>query len=274
MSVPPHDPLLNARLTGYTRKGFSVRYQACRPKPPAALADVLLGLAGTRRPDLVVDLGSGTGISTRIWAAHAGRVIGVEPLDEMREITEAGERFPNVEFRSGVAQHTGLPAASADIVTCAQSLHHTEPRGTLAEVGRILKPGGVFAAYDYDVPPLVHWQVELVFAEFMNRVDELRARRGIRSEQQRWGKDEHAERMRESGTFRYLDELVLHSTEPCTAERWVDFACSIGIVLPLLDLGLSDDELGLIPLREISARILGDTRLPWHVSYRVRVGVK
>ena len=80
--------------------------------------------------------------------------------------------------------------------------------------------------------------------------------------------------MRESGTFRYLDELVLHNTEPCTAERWVDFACSIGIVLPLLDLGLSDDELGLIPLREISARILGDTGLPWHVSYRVRVGVK
>jgi hypothetical protein len=80
--------------------------------------------------------------------------------------------------------------------------------------------------------------------------------------------------MRESGTFRYLNEFVLHNTEPCTAERWVDFACSIGIVLPVLDLGLSDDELGLTPLREISARILGDPGLPWHVGYRARVGVK
>jgi len=274
MSVPPHDPLLNARLSGYTRKGFSARYQAHRPKPPAALVDVLLGLAGTRHPDLVVDLGSGTGISTRIWAAHAGRVIGVEPLDEMREIAEAGERFPNVEFRPGVAQRTGLPAASADLVTCAQSLHHSEPQGTLAEVGRILKPRGVFAAYDYDWPPLVHWEVELVFLEFMNRVHELRARHGIRSEQQRWDKDEHAERMRKSGTFRYVKEFVLHNTEPCTAERWVGFACSISSVLPVLDLGLSDDELGLTPLREISTRIFGDSGLPWHVSYRLRVGVK
>jgi SAM-dependent methyltransferase len=274
MSVPPHDPLLNAKLTGYTRTGFSAGYQAHRPKPPAALVDVLLRLAGTRRPALVVDLGSGTGISSRIWAPHAARVIGVEPLDEMRGIAEAGERFPNVEFRGGVAQRTGLPASSADIVTCAQSLHHTEPQGTLAEVGRILKPGGVFAAYDYDWPPLVHVEVELVFAEFMSRVHELRARHGIKSQQQQWGKDEHAERMRKSGAFRYLREFVLHNTEPCTAERWVGFACSIGIVLPVLDLGLTDDEVGLTPLREISARILGDAGLPWHVSYRVRVGVK
>ena len=111
MSLTPHDPLLNARLTGYTREGFSAKYQAFRPKPPAALVDMLLRLAGTRRPDLVVDLGSGTGISTRIWAPYARQVIGVEPLPEMRQVAEAGERFPNVEFRAGVAQRTGLPAA-------------------------------------------------------------------------------------------------------------------------------------------------------------------
>ena len=274
MSLPPHDPLLNAKLAGYTRKGFSARYQACRPKPPGALVELLLRLAGTRRPHVVVDLGSGTGISTRIWAAHARQVIGVEPLDEMREIAETGDQFPNVEFRPGVAQRTGLPAASADIVTCAQSLHHAEPQGTLAEVDRILKVGGVFAAYDYDWPPLVHWEVELAFAEFINRVHELRARHGIRSEQQRWSKEEHVERMQRSSMFRYLKEIVLHNTEPCTAERLIGFACSIGFVLPVLDLGLPDDELSLTPLREISARVLGDTGLPWHVSYRVRVGVK
>ena len=37
-------------------------------------------------------------------------------------------------------------------MTCAQSLHHVEPEGTLAEIGRILRVGGVFAAYDYDWP--------------------------------------------------------------------------------------------------------------------------
>jgi SAM-dependent methyltransferase len=117
MSLPPHDPLLNVRRTGYTRSGFGARYHAHRPKPPAALVDVLL--------------------------QHASA---------------------NVSFKAGVAQQTGIPDGAADIVTCAQSLHHTEPAGTMAEIGRILRPGGVFAAYDYDWPPMVHWETNQAFA--------------------------------------------------------------------------------------------------------------
>jgi predicted O-methyltransferase YrrM len=99
MSVPPHDPLLNARRTGYTRRGFAEQYHAHRPKPPSALVDFLLQLAGTRRPHLVVDLGSGPGISTTIWAAHAERVVGIEPLDEMRTIAQDGNTAPSVSYR-------------------------------------------------------------------------------------------------------------------------------------------------------------------------------
>ena len=49
---------------------------------------------------------------------------------------------------------------------------------------------------------------------------------------------------------------------------------TIRIVLPVLDLGLSDAELGLTALRGAAERTLGSQGLPWHVSYRVRVGVK
>jgi SAM-dependent methyltransferase len=274
MSRPPHDPLLNAQRTGYTRSGFGARYHAYRPRPPAVLIDVLLQLARVTHPALVVDLGSGTGISTGIWAARAERVIGIEPLDEMRTIAEAEPHAPNVRFQPGVAQATGLPDGVADIVTCAQSLHHTEPDGTLAEIGRILRVGGVFAAYDYNWPPVVHGEAERAFAAFMDRVFALRKQHGIRSEQQQWGKDEHLLRMRNSGQFRHLNEILLHSVEPCTAERWVGFAHTVAVVLPVLDLGLSDDELGLRAFREAAERTLGDQGLPWYVSYRVRVGVK
>ena len=274
MSVPPHDPLLNARRTGYTRRGFGAQYHAHRPKPPAVLVDLLLQLAGARRPRLVVDLGSGTGISTTIWAPHAERVIGIEPLDEMWKIAEGGNTSPSVSFRAGVAQRTGVPDGAADIVTCAQSLHHTEPAGTLGEIGRILRVGGVFAAYDYDWPPMVHWEANRAFAAFMDGVRTLRKKHGIESEQEQWGKDEHVGRMRRSGLFRHVSEISLHNVERCTAERWVGFAQTIGIVLPVLDLGLSDDELGLTALREVAERTLGLEGLPWYVSYRVRVGVK
>jgi glc operon protein GlcG len=52
-----HDPLANARLTGYWRPGFAARYDECRPRPPTVLADVLRRLARIERPALVVDLG-------------------------------------------------------------------------------------------------------------------------------------------------------------------------------------------------------------------------
>jgi len=54
----------------------------------------------------------------------------------------------------------------------------------------------------------------------------------------------------------------------------VGFARTIGVVLPVLDLGLSDDELGLTALREVAEGTLGSEGLPWYASYHVRVGVK
>jgi hypothetical protein len=59
------------------------------------------------------------------------------------------------------------------------------------------------------------------------------------------------------------DQPPLHNVKRCTAERWVGFARTIGTVLPVLDLGLSDDELGLTALRRVAERALGTEGLPW-----------
>jgi len=267
------DPLANARLTGYTRPGFAAAYHAHRPRPPAALVPLLLRLAGRSRAALVVDLGAGTGLSTVLWAEHADRVIGVEPLDEMRGVAATQAAAATVAYRPGVAQATGLPAGAADIVTCAQSLHDMEPGGTLAEVSRLLRGGGVFAAYDYDWPPVVDPEAEEAFLAFVGRVRALRERHGITSAMRQWDKAGHLDRLRASGRFRYVRELLLHHVEPCSAERWVGFALTLGPVIPLLDLGLDDDDLGLPPLREAARRAFGGGARPWHVSYRVAVGL-
>lgn len=173
-----------------------------------------------------------------------------------------------------MAQDTGVPSGAADIVTCGQSLHDMEPDGTLAEVHRILKPGGVFAAYDYDWPPIVHPEAEQAFFAFVDRVLALRATHAIKSDMQQWRKQEHLERLGRDGKFRYVRELALHQRERCTAERWVGFALTLGHVPPVQDLGLSDAELGLDELRRVADRTLGERGLPWYVSYRVRAAVK
>src|SRR5215208_3354063 len=74
--------------SGYDRPGFAERYDRYRPRPPLAVLDLLPPLAGVDRPRLVVDLGSGTGLSTRFWAERAEEVVGVEPNARMRAFAE------------------------------------------------------------------------------------------------------------------------------------------------------------------------------------------
>jgi ubiquinone/menaquinone biosynthesis C-methylase UbiE len=180
----------------------------------------------------------------------------------MRRKAEANNTAPQVRFQFGFAHQTGLPGGSADIVTCSQALHWMEPESTFTEVARILRPGGVFAAYDYDWPPTVHWEAERAFLTFMERIRELRNTYTITSDMQQWAKHEHLARMRASQRFRYVKEILLHNTEPCTAERWAGFALTLGHVVPVLTLGLSDTELGLDEFRHVAQQTLGNKGLP------------
>jgi hypothetical protein len=91
---------------------------------------------------------------------------------------------------------------------------------------------------------------------------------------QQWTKSEHLARLHASGQFRYIREVLLHSTGVGTADGLVGFARTLGHVSRLLDLGFSDAELGLDKLRQVAERTLGDSGLPCYFSYRIRVGMK
>ena len=134
--------------------GFADLYDTVRPVPPIALADVINEYAGGQ-PSLVVDLGSGTGLSTR-WASRwAAEVVGVEPSDDMRVRAAAVTTETNVRYESGWSSATDLPDGCADVVLAVQALHWMDPTPTFTEVARMLRPGGVFAALDCDWPPSI-----------------------------------------------------------------------------------------------------------------------
>ncbi|HVN61526.1 MAG TPA: class I SAM-dependent methyltransferase [Gaiellaceae bacterium] len=257
--------------SGYLREGFAAHYDRYRPRPPEALLDSLLQLARVERAALVVDLGAGTGLSTRAWAGCADRVVGVEPNPAMRVEAERLTEAANVELVGAFAYDTGLPGGTADVVTCSQSLHWMEPRPTFAEAARLLRPGGVFAAYDYDVIPVCDWEVEEAYAALLERRRALREELRIQRGADRYAKNGHLDRIRESGEFRYCREFLLQSVEEGGAERIEGFARSLG--LPVADATL-EERLRYDELREVAERVWGDRVVPFRFGYRVRVGIR
>lgn len=221
------------------------------------------------RPAIVVDLGSGTGLSTRVWVGRAERVVGVEPDRGMRAYASARG---GPEYVAGESGSTGLPDGCADLVTCSQSLHWMDPRPTFAEAARILRPGGVFAAYDYDPVPVVDPGVDAVFEAVLERAEERRRGEAVLAPwptRHRIRKDEHLANMRVAGVFRHVRELVAHSVEEGDADRLLGYLASLGEVAMR-----GAEDIGLAELERVARRRLGDRAVPWWIGYRVRIGVR
>jgi ubiquinone/menaquinone biosynthesis C-methylase UbiE len=265
-------PDFSANIDRFT--GFANHYDKFRPQPPAALADILCSLAQTPRPQLVVDLGSGTGLSTRYWADKAEQVIGVEPTLDMREQAQVQTEAGNVSYREGFSHQTGLPDSCVQIVTCSQSLHWMEPQSTFEESRRILVPGGVFAAYDYDWPPTTsNWEADAAYEACSARIDEVEGQQPNLAPLQRWRKNEHLAHLAASGCFRFTKEIVLHHTEPGDARRLAGLLLSQGSVMTLLKGGLSETDLGIDVFRQRVQDALGDDPATWYWSSRLRFGI-
>ncbi len=258
--------------------GTALRYDQSRPTPPPVLLDLLTQLIGMPHPALVVDVGSGTGLSTAIWGERAELVIGIEPNADMRtRAVRNVEDHPytaHIKYQAGFADRTGLPDGCADIVTAAQSFHWMEPTSTLAEIARILRPGGLFAAYDYDWPPALNWELEQVYQEVDRRFDELLQERGLSENLQKWPKHTHLERMRASGYFRFTRELFLHHIEQGDAARFLEMILTNAYSHQFKLQTITEQEIGFDRLRRAAFQSLGAGPIPWYLSYRVRIGLK
>lgn len=260
--------------SGYGRDGFAASYDRYRPAPPSGLLRILAVLAQAERPGLVVDLGAGTGLSTRVWAGRARRVVGIEPNPRMVAQARTAGQEPGVGYVAAFGHRTGLTSGCADVVTCAQAFHWMEPAPVLAEAARILRPGGVFAAYDYDLPPVVQAEVDAAFAAHAEARASARQRLGLAGGAAAWPKQRHLEQIRASGHFRFVREVVCHGGQETDAARLTGLAESLGGPAGLFR-GQAPEvvESGRL-LAETAHRVLGDRAWPMFVCYRVRLGVK
>lgn len=136
--MTPAPPRTHPAVRGFDRAAAA--YERARPDYPAAAVRRLareLGL-GPRRT--VVELASGTGKLTRALLPFGAAVVAVEPTRGMRAVFE--RTVPRVALLAGTAESIPLPARFAEAVVVAQAFHWFRPRAAVAEIARVLRPGG------------------------------------------------------------------------------------------------------------------------------------
>ncbi len=123
-------------------------YAKFRPGYAPQVAEAILSYTGRDAASIdAADIGAGTGIWTRMLAARGlHSIVAVEPNDAMRAQGIEASRGAGIVWRKGSAEDTGLPDASADLVSMASSLHWADFDKACVEFRRILRPGGLFVA--------------------------------------------------------------------------------------------------------------------------------
>ena len=197
-------------------------YEAARPGYPdealAVVADRLGIGAGTR----VCDLAAGTGKLTRRLVELGADVVAVEPVEGMR--AELAAVLPDVEAVDGTAESVPLEDGAVQAVTVAQAFHWFDAPAALAEIARILQPGGGLAILWNERDEAEPWVAE------MSRIIRWHERTVSRYQPVSW-----AEIVAASECFTPLQEVVVRWEQPMTRDLLAERVRSISYIAAMPD---------------------------------------
>ncbi|KAL7927916.1 S-adenosyl-L-methionine-dependent methyltransferase [Trichoderma austrokoningii] len=161
---------LQASSTGFQD---AKAYDTHRPSYPAEAVQSLLthlGVAGKPRAR-IIDLAAGTGKFTELLAARPEEyeILAVEPTASMRE-TLVDKGLRGVAAKEGTAEKMDVEDGWADGIVVAQAFHWFATEASLAEIHRVLKPGGtlgmIWNVEDYNKP--ASWPASSNWAAALN----------------------------------------------------------------------------------------------------------
>jgi SAM-dependent methyltransferase len=164
---------------GFERAGDD--YERGRPSYPADAIEFLVGELDVRAGTRVLDLAAGTGKLTRQLVPTGAELVAVEPVAGMRR--KLVESATGVKALAGTAEAIPLGDGSVDAVFCGQAFHWFDAERALAEIHRVLRPGGGLALI---------WNVRDETVEWERRLSELMKSHQADAPRKRWGRWRHA----------------------------------------------------------------------------------
>ncbi|MGW4054619.1 class I SAM-dependent methyltransferase [Streptomyces sp. NPDC004779] len=120
--------------------------------------DALFAAAAIREADRVLDIGCGTGQTTRRAArqADSGRAVGIDisaPMLERARVLSAEERIPNTVFEQGDAEVHPFPSGGTDVaISRGGVMFFADHAAAFTNIGRTLRPGGRLAFISPSMP--------------------------------------------------------------------------------------------------------------------------
>ncbi len=217
------DRIAAAAATGFEQGAQA--YEASRPSYPAAALACIVGRAGLGPGRTVLDLAAGTGKLTRLLVPSGAEVVAVEPVAAMR--AELVAATPGVTALDGTAESIPLPDASVDAVTVAQAFHWFDVAPALAEIARVLRPGGTLLVVQNERDIEVEW-----VRRFGDLLDTGRGRPYDVYYEADWAARAEAEG---SGAFTVGGRFESRWEQPCDPELLVARAASVSVVASLPD---------------------------------------
>lgn len=113
-------------------------YIKYRPGYPDEIISTLQLEIGLMPNDVIADIGSGTGISAKLFLEHGNIVFGVEPNEPMRKAAEGLlSEYKNFHSVHGSSEETNLKDHTIDLIVCAQAFHWFDKAKTKKEFQRI-----------------------------------------------------------------------------------------------------------------------------------------